>query len=174
MVHLPALHLANKDHHIMASAQALHLAIRGLHGEGSTIKGHLYQLSNQRTLGQDEHTIADQFDQALRQLATYEDLAREHLLQRQRPLLEDRVFRAVGNLQAVRLLAVDETIDYLSDVRLGIVSGLITDVDLSAWNQARWSPNRPIANGTPKPTATPGYRWPNIAPGSAVQEILFG
>jgi protein arginine kinase len=50
-------------------------------------------------------------------------------------VLEDKVFRALGSLRHARLLTPDESVTLLSDVRLGIVTGLIRDVSEQSVNQ---------------------------------------
>ena len=59
----------------------------------------------------------------------YERAARRALVSRDLPSLDDRVHRAVGILRSCRLLALDESIKFLSRVRLGIALGRITDIE---------------------------------------------
>jgi protein arginine kinase len=50
-------------------------------------------------------------------------------------MLEDKVFRSLGLLRAARLLTPEEAIVLLSDVRLGVLSGLIPEIELGTVNQ---------------------------------------
>jgi protein arginine kinase len=49
--------------------------------------------------------------------------------------LEDRVYRALGVLRHARLLSPEEAITLLSDVRLGVVTGLVKGVTEQDVNQ---------------------------------------
>ena len=52
MLHLPALGLVQQElKRVFTAAAKTNLAVRGLHGEGSSASGHYYQVSNQVTLG---------------------------------------------------------------------------------------------------------------------------
>ena len=51
MLHLPALKLTGEIEKVRRAARDMHLAVRGLFGEGSEALGDLYQVSNQTTAG---------------------------------------------------------------------------------------------------------------------------
>ena len=53
------------------------------------------------------------------------------LIERNEPLLDDRVNRALGILKSARLLGIDEAMKLLSRVRLGIALGRLKDVEMS-------------------------------------------
>ena len=131
MAHLPALRLTNEVERLKRAALALDLAVRGFYGEGSESTGEFFQLSNQVTLGMSEPDILERFATVVvPKIVAYERLAREMLLDRDRTALEDRVHRSLAILNAARLLSTDEAMKHLSRVRLGVVSGLLTEVGL--------------------------------------------
>jgi protein-arginine kinase len=51
-------------------------------------------------------------------------------MERQRTLLEDRVFRGISLLRSARLLGLDEAMKQLSSVRLGACVGLLPGVSV--------------------------------------------
>ncbi|MDA3961578.1 MAG: ATP--guanido phosphotransferase [Planctomycetota bacterium] len=125
MMHLPALAETKEISAALRGIAKLHLTVRGLFGEGSQASGHYYQVSNQRTLGMTEHDIATTIGETVSNLVSYEQMARESMLNHRRSQLEDRVFRAWGLLTAARRLSGDELVDQLSWVRLGRAVGIV-------------------------------------------------
>jgi protein arginine kinase len=132
MAHLPALRLTNEVERLKRAANVLDLAVRGFYGEGSESSGEFFQLSNQVTLGVSEPELLEHFSTVIvPRIVSYERMAREILLERNRVGLEDRVHRSLGLLQSARLLTVEEAMKNLSRLRLGIITGLLPDVELA-------------------------------------------
>jgi len=131
MLHLPALAIVQELERVQRAAKELHLAIRGFHGEGSEALGDFYQVSNQTTLGRSERDIVEEFaDGIVPRFVEWERGARRILLERDPGSLDDRVHRALGVLRSCRLLSLEESVKFLSRVRLGVSLGRITDVPL--------------------------------------------
>lgn len=125
MVHLPGLAMMKQVQQVLGALTRLGLDVRGLYGEGSQASGHMFQVSNQITLGKSEEDILTQLDAVTGQIVEHELQARE-LLQAQMPtLLEDKVWRARGILQNARLLSSEEAMHLLSHDRLGSDIGLL-------------------------------------------------
>ena len=136
MVHLHALRVTNEIERVKRAAKELHLAVRGFHGEGTDAAGDWFQISNQRTLGVTESGLLEEFaGRIVPAVVAYEREARRVLLEKQRTLLEDRVFRGISLLRSARLLGLDEAMKQLSSVRLGACMGLLPDVSLDALNR---------------------------------------
>ncbi|MFN9078044.1 MAG: ATP--guanido phosphotransferase [bacterium] len=130
MMHLPALRMLEELDKVQRAAKDMHLAVRGFHGEGTEALGDFFQISNQTTLGRSEHDLVEEFAGVIvPRFVEYERAARRALVSRDLPSLDDRVHRAVGILRSCRLLALDESIKFLSRVRLGIALGRITDIE---------------------------------------------
>ncbi|MBL8761813.1 MAG: protein arginine kinase [Phycisphaerae bacterium] len=135
MLHLPALKLSGDIEKVKRAAGDMNLAVRGFYGEGSDAAGDFYQVSNQTTLGKGEQTIlGDLADQIIPKVVEYERMARRNLLAKRGAALEDQVYRALGLLTHARLLTAEESMQMLSHVRLGVVMGLVADVDLASVN----------------------------------------
>jgi len=131
MVHLRALRVTNEIEKVKRAAKELHLAVRGFHGEGSDATGDWFQISNQRTLGVTEAGLLEEFaGRIVPAVVAYEREARRVLMERQRTLLEDRVFRGISLLRSARLLGLDEAMKQLSSVRLGACVGLLPGVSV--------------------------------------------
>jgi len=125
MVHLPGLVITKQVQQVLGAAARIGLAVRGLYGEGSQAFGHIYQISNQITLGKSEEDILTHLDAVTRQIVEHELQAREHLRQQMPMLLEDKVWRARGTLQNARLLSSEDAMHLLSHDRLGSDMGIL-------------------------------------------------
>jgi len=135
MLHLPALTLSGAIDKALRAAGDMHLAIRGLHGEGTAATGDFFQLSNQTTLGKTEQQIVEEFtDEVLPSFIDYELSARDGLSRSQQALIDDRIFRAMATLKAARVMSTREMMSLLSMVRLGVNIGRIDDVSLDTVN----------------------------------------
>jgi len=134
LLHLPALAFSNHIQQVFKAVHQLSLAVRGLFGEGTEPMGHLFQISNQTTLGRSEAEIVGAVGQIVPQIVKYERQVREDRLQRGRRALEDRVWRALGVLRHSRLISTQETLEHLSAVRLGVNVGILEGIDLRLVN----------------------------------------
>lgn len=128
MMHLPALVMTDQIRRILDAVSHVGLAVRGIYGEGTEAVGNLFQVSNQITLGQSEEEIIHNLQGVARQLIEHEGRARQMLMSQRRDELEDRVWRSYGVLRHARRIDSKETMQRLSDVRLGIDLGVITGV----------------------------------------------
>ncbi len=126
MLHLPALAETGELKAVLRALDKLHMTVRGILGEGSEATGHCYQVSNARTLGQDESTIVAGIHAAVLRLVEGERLARQSLADRNRVTLEDKVYRAWGLLTNARALTSDELNEHLSWIRLGLALRMLS------------------------------------------------
>ncbi|MFK7741082.1 MAG: ATP--guanido phosphotransferase [Planctomycetota bacterium] len=137
MLHLPGLVWSEEIDKATNVAQKIHLAVRGLYGEGSRALGDFYQVSNQITLGRDEKQIRDDVMLAVGRIVQWEREVREALLRgsaRIRTL--DRVHRALGTLERAQILTSEEALGCLSALRFGVHTGLVDGFRHEAVNQA--------------------------------------
>jgi protein arginine kinase len=135
MLHLPALVLSKQIEKVFRALQKIHLAVRGLYGEGSRASGDFYQISNQITLGKSESTILTEIREVIPQIIAYERQARSALTRESRQAVHDRVSRAFGTLRSATMITSEETMDLLSSVRLGINLGLLEDITIPTVNE---------------------------------------
>lgn len=102
--------------------------IRGVYGEGSKSGGDMYQISNKQTLGISENEIIKNLKLITQKIIEQERLARK-ILAREGIELEDKVYRAYGILINAKKISSNETIDLLSDVKLGTDLGIIKELN---------------------------------------------
>jgi protein arginine kinase len=135
MMHLPALKITSEIERVFRAARDMHLAVRGLYGEGTEAAGDFYQISNQSTLGRTEEEIMEEFrESVVPRIMEYELKARDVLRRQKSSLLEDKVWRSVGMLKYARTINTEETLMLLSHLRLGVNMGLINEVDIDTVN----------------------------------------
>ncbi len=124
MLHLPALSITNQVDKLMYGVSQLGVAVRGVYGEGTKSVGHLYQISNQGTLGSSEQALIDKITQIVNQIIDKEKSTREHLMKNNHDELEDDFYRAYGLLTYARKMSVDEAMKLLSLIKLGSEMGI--------------------------------------------------
>lgn len=119
MIHLPALSITNQIEKLLYGVSQLGVAVRGVYGEGTKSLGHLYQISNQGTLGASEETLIDKITQIVRQIVEKEEKTREHLKKNNFEELEDEFYRAYGLLTNARKMTTEEAMKLISLIKLG-------------------------------------------------------
>jgi protein arginine kinase len=136
MLHLPALRLTEELEKVSQAAKDMRLAIRGLYGEGTEALGDFFQISNQVTLGKSETEFIEDFRKfVIPKIVEYEQAARKALVKGRLLALDDKVHRALGNLQTARLISSTEALQYLSHLRMGVHIGRLKSVDLGTINE---------------------------------------
>lgn len=135
MLHLPALVTLQAIDRVMAAIAKLSFTTRGLYGEGTQAMGNFFQISNQISLGPSEGEIIESINGLIRQIIEQENQARETLLSKNKPLLEDRINRSLGILKSARIITSQETIELLSMVRLGCDLEMVKDIDRRRINE---------------------------------------
>ncbi|MEZ6183442.1 MAG: protein arginine kinase [Planctomycetota bacterium] len=135
MLHLPALVITKKVEKVFNAVSKINLAVRGFFGEGTHSQGDFYQISNQITLGRSEEEILTSISDYVPHIVEFERNMRNRLLSESRRAIEDRVYRALGLLQHARLISSEETMEYLSAVRMGVNLGLIDWLSIAEVNE---------------------------------------
>ena len=125
MVHLLGLRLTNDLDAVLRALERLGLAVRGVGGEGSDAAGHMFQISNQETLGADETALIDELLDVVGDVVHQERNARLRLRRDSPEVLADCVSRALAIIQSARIMETEEALDYLSALRLGVEMGLV-------------------------------------------------
>ena len=135
MLHLPALVITRQIDKVFRSLQKISVTVRGLYGEGSQYMGDFYQVSNQVTLGRSEEELIQQVSEVIPVLIDYERKARRFLIEESEQDLADDVSRAMGILRTAKKISSEETMHYLSKVRMGVNLGLIHDLPMTTINK---------------------------------------
>ena len=120
MLHLPALTQNFEISRLSATVAKLGLKLRGPYDDGG-VKGDVYRLSNQLTLGISEKTAIDNLKSVTLQIATRERAAREALQANINYM--DKIHRAYGILCSARVVTSEEMNEMLSYIRVGAVFG---------------------------------------------------
>ena len=128
MCHLPALVMAGEMDKVIQLAGRRRLALRGRFGEGTHASADLYQVSNQITLGLKEEEILATVSEAVEALVGLEKRTREELVGRNRQELKGRLDLALELLGAASSITSEEALHLLSQVRLGVATGLVSGV----------------------------------------------
>lgn len=119
MIHLPALSITNQIEKLLYGVSQLGVAVRGVYGEGTKSLGHLYQISNQGTLGASEETLIEKIIQIVNQIVMKEEKTREHLKKNNYDDIEDEFYRAYGLLTNARKMTTEEAMKLISLIKLG-------------------------------------------------------
>ena len=119
MLHLPGLVISDHITQVIQAVNKLGIAVRGIFGEGTESLGHLFQISNQSTLGESEEDIISQLERVIRKVRDHERNARLKLIEDDSPMLADKIGRAYGLLRYAYIIDSKEALTHLSLIRLG-------------------------------------------------------
>ena len=125
MLHLPGLVLSDQINRVIQAVNRIGLAVRGLYGEGTEALAHLFQISNQSTLGERETEIMARLQAVIEQIVQNERNARQKLLEDNPAKVRDHVGRGYGILRHAHTVESKEALNLLSMLRLGQDLGLI-------------------------------------------------
>ncbi len=125
MVHLPMLERSGHLKNIIPALSKFGMTVRGIYGEGTEPVGGMYQISNQLTLGKSETEIIEALKNVTRQIIEQETQLMTTAMNRDKWGLEDSVHRSLGVLLHCRKISSKEAMVLLSNLRLGILTGVI-------------------------------------------------
>ncbi|PTH58423.1 protein arginine kinase [Staphylococcus agnetis] len=125
MLHLPGLSIMKRMSRIAQSINRFGFTIRGIYGEGSQVYGHVYQVSNQLTLGKSEQEIIEALTELVQQIINEELEFRTRLHTHKETETLDRIYRSLGILKYSQLISVEEASYRLSDIKLGVDLGIL-------------------------------------------------
>lgn len=120
MLHLPGLVISEHMDKVIRAVNQLGITVRGLFGEGSDATGHVFQISNQQTLGESEEDIMSRLGNVFKTVIDHEINARFKYLEENRARLLDQIGRAFGVLQNAHVLNSNEAMNLLSLMRLAV------------------------------------------------------
>ncbi len=123
VLHLPALTAARQIGPVMQAVGKLGLTVRGFYGEGSEVRGNMYVLSNQQSLGRSEGDMLRSMGAAAEQIVGHERQMREQTEKADMLLLQDRLMRSLGEVMNARLMGAKEMTRRLSDIRYAASMG---------------------------------------------------
>lgn len=123
MLHLPALAHKGAINRLATTVAKLGLTLRGFYGSSGEISGHIYQLSNQVTMGISEQAALSNLSSIALQIVSQEKQARAQLVKQEDFI--DKIYRSWGILKSAYKLTTDELINLVSYVQLGASEAVI-------------------------------------------------
>lgn len=135
MLHLPGLVLADQIQPTIEAVSKLGMAVRGFYGEGTDALGNVFQVSNQRTLGEKETDIVERLHKVLLQVIENEENARASLIEKKPKVIHNHIGRAFGILANAHIISSKETMNLLSLFRLGVELEMFPGADVALVNE---------------------------------------
>jgi protein arginine kinase len=135
MVHLPALVYSNRIAQVLQGVAQVGLNVRGLQGETTQVASAFFQISNQSSLGKTAAEIVEHVEQVARQMVEAETQAQKALFQNEKDKIMDRICRELGTLKLARLVDLQEGVDGLSGLRVGVNQKILRGIDLPNLNR---------------------------------------
>lgn len=136
LVHLPALTRLGKISRILENLSRFGMIARGLYGEGTSVLGDFYQISNATCLGRTEREFAENLNRLVKSLIARETQMRRELVEGNRKAqTADAVYRALGIMERARTVSYAEAMQNLSLIRMGLSTGLEMPVTLKTLNE---------------------------------------
>jgi protein arginine kinase len=134
MMHLPAIVTTGIAESLFSSIGKLGVTVRGMYGEGTKAGGYIFQISNQTTLGNSEEEIMGNLSKVAESIISKERELRTRTLKDKGIVITDQIMRSYGILKNARIMQSKEMMTLISNVRLGIFGGTITDIDSKLLN----------------------------------------
>ena len=125
LLHLPMLSSGNQFRKLVQEYSRFGISVKGMSGDSNENFGGLYEVKNQKTLGQTEEELIALVSQAAGQLAAQERKVKALALRSHRLQMEDEVYKSYGVLKYARKLSYKEGMTYLSQLRLGLCENLL-------------------------------------------------
>ena len=132
VIHLPALEWDGMEG-LERSLTKLGFSIHGVFGEESKALGSMFEVSNEKTLGEREESYLSKLEKIGLELVEMEKTKRKKLYFDQRVQLEDRVYRSFGTCRYSKKISYEEAMDCLSMLKLGLDLSLLKpqkDIDV--------------------------------------------
>jgi protein arginine kinase len=134
MLHLPALVYTNRAAQVLQGVAQVGLTVRGLQGETTQVASSFFQISNQSSMGKRGMEIVEHVDRVARQMAEVEIQTQKSVFQQEGLKIQDRICRSLGTLKNARLLTIQEALDGLSALRVGVEQKILRGIDLPKLN----------------------------------------
>ncbi|MCR5791820.1 MAG: protein arginine kinase [Lachnospiraceae bacterium] len=129
MIFVPALEASGKLQTLAQELAKYGVTLRGTYGEGSQPVANIYQISNQRSLGESEEGIMNNINDIVMQVVKQERKHREYLLMNSYDTLEDQVYRSYGVLKYARQINTKDAMILLAQIKFGFDTGILASKD---------------------------------------------
>lgn len=127
MLHLPALQKTNNIKKVLQVISNFGVEIKRVSSKEGNLIGDIYQISNKQTLGLTEEEIVKNIKVIAEKIIKNERQARKYLA-KEGIDLEDEIYRSFGILTNCKKIAEEETLELLSNIKLGVDLGILREV----------------------------------------------
>ena len=127
MLHLPALRKTNNIKKVLQVISNFGVEIKGITSKDGKLVGDIYQISNKQTLGLTEEEIVKNIKIIAEKIIKNERQARKYLAN-EGIELEDEIYRSFGILTNCKKITEEETLELLSNIKLGVDLGILKEV----------------------------------------------
>ena len=127
MLHLPALQKTNNIKKVLQVISNFGVEIKGISSKEGNLIGDIYQISNKQTLGLTEEEIVKNIKVIAEKIIKNERQARKYLANEGIDL-EDEIYRSFGILTNCKKITEEETLELLSNIKLGVDLGILKEV----------------------------------------------
>ena len=124
IVYLPALSKTRNTRKIFDAISSFGMSVRGINNDNNQNQGYIYKISNKQTLGITENEIIKNLKVITNTVIEQERQARK-LLTKDLIDLEDEIYRSYGIFTNARKISYDESINLLSNIKLGVDLGIL-------------------------------------------------
>jgi protein arginine kinase len=123
-VHLPGLVLTDQMQHLVNAVQQIGVNIRHIYGENNRALNHIFEISNQHTLGIDEFEEVCRLGDIVKAIVKQENMARQLFLEHNKVQFWDKIGRIYGVLRSCYSMTSEEALEMLSWMRLATDLGI--------------------------------------------------
>ena len=123
-VYLPALSKTRNTRKIFDAISSFGMSVRGINSDNNQNQGYIYKILNKQTLGITENEIIKNLKVITNTVIEQERQARK-LLTKDIIDLEDEIYRSYGIFTNARKISYDESINLLSNIKLGVDLGIL-------------------------------------------------
>lgn len=127
MLHLPALQKTNNIKKVLQVISNFGVEVKGISSKEGNLIGDIYQISNKQTLGLTEEEIVKNIKVIAEKIIKNERQARKYLANEGIDL-EDEIYRSFGILTNCKKITEEETLELLSNIKLGVDLGILKEV----------------------------------------------
>jgi protein arginine kinase len=131
LMHLPGLMMTGYAEKTLRHALEMGLIAKGFFSETEQSRGAFYILANQYSFASSEDGLISFFSTEINQIVRLERIAREEIMNKRRINLEDRVYRSCAILKHCRKVTMEEALEHLGNLRLGISVGWVSGLTVS-------------------------------------------
>jgi len=125
LLHLPAIVMTHEMDRVVELARGPNLRLRGVFGESAHGTGDIYQMSNVATLGRAEDEIVDSVASTAARIVEMERADRASLRENHPEQFQHRIERALRLLKVAARITSQESLCFLSQVRMGVEMALL-------------------------------------------------